>query len=71
MKQVKNIYIGARTDPSQAHRIKQYVTAIKGMTMGEFMRRSADEYMENHPIKRNSQEKDRLPESVKTLSGKE
>lgn len=71
MKQVKNIYIGARTDQAQSDKIKQYVRAIKGMTMGEFMRRSADEYMENHPIKRLSQEKERLPESIKTLSGKE
>jgi hypothetical protein len=52
MNRVKDKWLAARIDEALATRVADYLTKADHLdSMGDFLRRAAREYMDNHPIK--------------------
>ena len=59
-KQVKDKWLGGRVDEPTRNKVNDYIVASDELTLGEFLRRASIEYMENHPIKADTQKPTQL-----------
>lgn len=51
-KPIKDKWLGTRVDKSTEARVNEYIDASDELTIGALMRKSVNEYMLNHPLKK-------------------